>query len=133
MDNHTRYDRPVPPAHRLTFTLALLSIGCSEPALLMNNQGYCERGGAAGDCIFLSPDNDGDPATLGRLSVKSRGGGPAYVRRSGRKKFTLHRDGKIVGSITIPGDDASFIEVTLTDGPPFAKTLRMSGPGGPME
>jgi hypothetical protein len=120
----------------LPVCLTLLVMGCSGPELAVNNKGYCERergDPSTADCIFIGPEKDGDPATLGRIAVKSRVSASAYVRRAGKKKYTLHRDGKIVGSIMITGDNADWIEVTLTDGAPYKKTMRADGPGGLME
>lgn len=81
----------------------------------------------------MTAEKDGDSKTIGRISVKSRPGASAFVRRDGRGKYTLHRDGKQVGSIIFPGGSETWIEVTLTDGNPYKKTMRIDGPGGLME
>ena len=113
--------------------LAVVSMGCEEPALILN-RGYCERpGGSDADCVFFGPEKDGDKATLGWLAVKSRAAGGGFVRRAGKKTYTLHSNGKLVGSVVFTGDHPDWIDVTLTDGPPYKKSMRIDGPGGLME
>ena len=112
--------------------LSLVLAGCA-PRLSVDNQGYCEKGDSSGDCIFLTPEKDGDSKTIGRVSVKSRPSASAFVRRDGRRKYTLHRDGKQVGTLVFPADSETWIDVTLTDGEPYEKSMRINGPGGLFE
>lgn len=106
---------------RLAFAFVGLTLiaGCSEPPLVLDTS-YCKHEANDDDCVVVKAP--ADASSYGQLVVKSRPSEPLPVRRAGRKKYSVYRGTAIVGSIVMTDDDS--ITVTLTDGTPYAKTLR---------